>query len=428
MPASARQRFLKSLSNDEAARLWYDWPFWARPEQLAPPGDWFVWLIRSGRGFGKTRTGAEWVIEQVRQGFQRIALVGQTKADVRDTMMEVGDSSILQRSPPWFKPQYEPTKRRLTWPNGAMAMIYSGDEPNQLRGPQHDKAWVDELAKFKYPQETWSNLTLGLRIGPRPQALVTTTPRPIRLIRDLIASPTTVDVRRPTWDNLAHLSPAYVQNVISPMRGTRLGRQELEGEILDDVPGAIWKREHIEANRVAVAPDLAVVVVAIDPSATSSETSDEAGIVVAGLGANGHGYVLDDRTLRASPHGWGSAAVKAYHRWKADHIVAETNNGGEMVELTIRTVDANVPYRGVHASRGKRTRAEPVAALYEQGRMHHVGAFPELEDECCSWEPGDASPNRMDALVWAFTDLMLGPEPVDEGLYVYYDPMQISPI
>lgn len=387
-----------------------------------------MWLIRSGRGFGKTRTGAEWVIEQVRQGFQRIALVGQTKADVRDTMMEVGDSSILQRSPPWFKPQYEPTKRRLTWPNGAMAMIYSGDEPNQLRGPQHDKAWVDELAKFKYPQETWSNLTLGLRIGPRPQALVTTTPRPIRLIRDLIASPTTVDVRRPTWDNLAHLSPAYVQNVISPMRGTRLGRQELEGEILDDVPGAIWKREHIEANRVAVAPDLAVVVVAIDPSATSSETSDEAGIVVAGLGANGHGYVLDDRTLRASPHGWGSAAVKAYHRWKADHIVAETNNGGEMVELTIRTVDANVPYRGVHASRGKRTRAEPVAALYEQGRMHHVGAFPELEDECCSWEPGDASPNRMDALVWAFTDLMLGPEPVDEGLYVYYDPMQISPI
>ena len=383
MPAPARTAFLRSLRDDEALALLYDWQFWARREQLAPPGDWFVWLIRSGRGFGKTRTGAEWVIERARQGFQRIALVGQTKADVRDTMVELGESSILHRSPPWFKPEYEPSKRRLTWPNGAVAMIYSGDEPGQLRGPQHDSAWVDELAKFRYPQETWDNLMLGLRIGGQPQALVTTTPRPIRLIRELIQRPTTVDVRRPTWDNLAHLSPVYIREVIDPMRGTRLGRQELEGEILEDAPGALWKRGQIEATRVDKGPDLVRVVVAVDPSATGKETSDEAGIVVAGLGRDGHGYVLDDRTLRASPHGWGSAAVQAYHRWQADRIVAETNNGGEMVELTIRTVDANVPYKGLHASRGKRTRAEPVAALYEQGRVHHVGAFPELEDEMC---------------------------------------------
>lgn len=395
------------LSNEDLLYLEYDWRFWARPEQLPPEGDWLVWLLRAGRGYGKTRTGAEWVIERARQGFRRIALVGKTKADVRDTMVEVGESSILQRSPPWFRPTYEPTKRRLVWPNGAMAIIYSGDEPDQLRGPQHDTAWVDELAKFKYPEETWANLMLGLRIGPKPQVLVTTTPRPLRLLKDLIASPGTVDVRRPTYDNIANLSPIFIQQVVEPLRGTRLGRQEIEAEILDDAEGALWRRGEIEDARVREAPPLIRVVVAVDPSATGGETSHEAGIIVAGLGEDGHGYVLDDKSVRGSPLTWGARAVEAYHQWKADRIVAEVNNGGDMVELTIRTIDETVAYRAVYATRGKRTRAEPVAALYEQGKVHHVGAFPELEDEMCMWEPGGPSPNRMDALVWALTDLML---------------------
>jgi len=402
-----RQAFLRSLSDEAALAARYDWRFWARPHQLAPPGDWFVWLIRAGRGFGKTRTGAEWVLERVRQGYRNIALVGKTVADVRDTMVELGDSSLLKVAPPWERPEYEPSNRRLIWPNGATATTYSGDKPDQLRGPQHDSAWVDELAKFQYPQDTWDNLLFGMRIGPAPQVVVTTTPRPIPLIKKLVASPTTVDVRRPTWDNAANLSPVYIREVIEPYRGTRLGRQELEGEILDDNPAALWKRSVIEEFRVTQAPDLVRIVVAIDPAATSKGTSDENGIIVAGLGVDGHGYTLADRSLRGTPLEWAREAIAAYHTHRADRVIGEQNNGGEMVETIIRTVDANVSYTSVYASRGKATRAEPVAALYEQGRVHHVGAFPELEDEMCQWTPGDSSPDRMDALVWAYTELML---------------------
>lgn len=412
---------LAALSDAEAQALLYDWAFWARPEQIAPPGDWFVWLLRSGRGFGKTRTGSEWVISRARAGFRRIALVGQTKADVRDTMIEVGDSAILKVSSPWFKPIYEPSKRRLTWPNGAMAIVYSGDEPDQLRGPQHDTAWVDELAKFKYPQESWDNLLFGMRIGRRPQVCVTTTPRAIPLIKALRTKPTTIDVQRPTWDNIDNLAPTYIREVIEPYQGTRLGRQEINGEILDDNPHALWNRTNIETTRVLRAPELQRVVVALDPSATTQ--GDAAGIVVAGVARDPvtnvlHFYVLDDLTVQGSPLTWARTAITAYYKHRADRIIGEVNNGGEMVETTIRAVEdqesrghgtgGRVGYKLVYASRGKTTRAEPVAALYEQGRGHHVGMFALLEDEMCQWEPGQASPNRMDALVWAGTELVLG--------------------
>jgi len=409
MPAEQKAAAIRQLSNEDAQRLLYDWSFWARPEQVAPEGDWFVWLLRSGRGFGKTRTGAEWVIGRAQAGFKRIALVGQTKADLRDTMIELGESGIMRISPPWFRPEFQPSKRRLMWPNGAVAVLYSGDEPDQLRGPQHDSAWVDELAKFKYPEDTWSNLLFGMRIGSKPQIVVTTTPRPIPLIKRLIADRNTVDMQRSSYDNIDNLSPVYVREVLEPMAGTRLGRQEIDGAILDDTPGALWKRTIIEAGRVRRAPaELKRIVVAVDPAATSGQESAETGIIVAGLGQDGHGYVLDDRTVRASPAEWAAQAVSAYYRAKADRIVAEANNGGEMVEATIRTVDANISFKLVWASRGKQTRAEPISALYEQGKIHHVGMFAELEDQMCSWVPGETSPDRMDALVWAMTELVQG--------------------
>lgn len=418
-PESVRREAIEGLTDEQARLLLYDWQFWARPKQIAPPGDWFVWLIRSGRGFGKTRTGAEWVRHRAEHGpYFPIALVGQTKADVRDTMIEAGESSILKISPPWFMPSYESSKRRLTWPNGMIAVAYSGDEPDQLRGPQHGSAWVDELAKFKYPQQTWDNLVLGLRVGDRPQAVVTTTPRPIPIIKRLLADKTTVDTNGSSYENAANLSPAFVREVIRLYENTRLGQQELHGAILGDMPGALWNRDLLERARAVEVPPLVRVVVGVDPAATSTEEADETGIVVAGIDNRGIGYVLDDVTVRDTPRGWASQAVAALSRHRADRIVAEVNNGGEMVENTIRTlrdendrpVGKSVPYKSVRASRGKYTRAEPISALYEQGRVRHVGMFSELEDQLCSWVPGEASPDRMDALVWALTDLML-----DEG-------------
>lgn len=402
-----RLEILKTITDKEATELLYTWEFWARPEQLPPKGDWFCWFLRSGRGYGKTRTGAEWVIDKAKQGIGPIALVGQTKADVRDTMIELGESSILAISPPWFRPEYEPSKRRVIWPNGVIGVAYSGDEPDQLRGPQHAIAWVDEFAKFKYPEETWNNLKFGLRVGKKPQIVVTTTPRPIEILKKIINHPSTVDVRCHTYDNVANLSEAYLTEVIKPLVGTRLGRQEIEGHILEDNPDALWKMHHIEANRVTKTPELKRVVIAVDPAVTLSEESAETGIIAAGLGKDGHGYVLEDLTLKASPHGWGSVAVAGYNKYRADRIVGEINNGGEMVEYTLRTIDPNISYKSVHASRGKVTRAEPIAALYEQGKVHHVGVFAQLEDQMTTWVPGEKSPDRIDALVWALTELIL---------------------
>lgn len=403
-----RQTWIESLTTEQAAALPYDWPFWAREKQLPPPGDWFCWLLRSGRGFGKTRTGAQWIIDGALNGpYFPIALIGQTKADVRDTMIELHESSILKISPPWFRPKYEPSKRRLVWPNGMVGIGYSGDEPDQLRGPQHGRAWIDELAKFKYPQETWDNMEFGLRLGDDPQVCVTTTPRPIALIKSILQDPATVDVQGSSYENAVNLSPRYIQRVIKRYEGTRLGRQEIHGILLDDVPGALWTHDAIETHRRTKHPDLVRIVVAIDPAASVSESSSETGIVVAGLGADKHGYVLEDMTLSDTPSAWASQAVSGYYKYQADRILGEVNNGGDMVESTVRTVDDNVSFKKISASRGKRTRAEPVAALYEQGKVHHIGMFAELEDQMCQWVPGDESPDRMDALVWAITELMV---------------------
>lgn len=413
----------KALSPCERQRLMHLWPAWARPEQLSPPGDWRTWLILSGRGWGKTRTAAEWSRQQVEtRRCGRMALVAATAADARDVLVE-GESGILAISPPWCRPLYEPSKRRLTWPNGAQATTYSADEPDRLRGPQHDGAWADELAAWKYP-ETWDMLMFGLRLGADPRAVVATTPRPTRIIRDLIAASTTVVTRGSTFDNRSNLAPAFLDQITRKYEGTRLGRQELYAEVLDDSPGALWKRDRIEELRRRAEPEFRRVVVAIDPAVSSSEDSDETGIVTVGVAlckCRGseelHGFVLDDLSGRHTPNAWAVAAVSAYRKRKADRIVAEVNNGGALVEVNLRTVDTTVSYRGVHAAQGKRTRAEPVAALYEQGKVHHVGMLAGLEDQMCTWDPlaGEKSPDRVDALVWGLTELMLEEAPIRAG-------------
>jgi len=366
--------------------------------------------LLSGRGGGKTRSGAEVVNKWAREGFSPIALIGETKADVRDTMVEVGNSAILNISPPWFMPDYEPSKRRLIYPNGVLAIIYSGDEPDQLRGPQHEKAWADELSKYKYPKDCWDNLMFGLRIGKQPQAVVTTTPRPIKVIKDLMADKRTAVTRGHTLENRDNLAPDFLGYILRKYEGTRLGRQELAGEILDDNPDALWERAKIDELRVKKYPELRRIVVAIDPQGTDSDTSSSTGIIVAGIAevaGRVEGYVLADLTLSGTPERWATAAVTGYYNFKADRIVGEVNFGGDMVESIIRVVDKSVSFKKVHASRGKAIRAEPVSALYEQGRIHHVGFFPDLEDQMCEWVLGDKSPDRLDALVWAITELML---------------------
>lgn len=405
LPEVQCRAILSSLTDEKLLTLRYDWPSWARPNQLTPPGDWLVWLILAGRGYGKTRCGAEFIRAEVESGRARhISLVAKTPADARDVMLE-GESGLLAVSPPWFKPEYEPSKRRLTWPNGAVATIFSSAEPDQLRGPQSDCFWADELRTFYSPTEVWDNLMFGLRLGDHPRGVVTTTPSPISLIKNLIASPTTVVTKGTTFENRVNLAPSFFSQIIAKYQGTRLGRQEIDAEILDDVPGALWTRATI---KYGPAPDLARVVVAIDPAATSGEESDETGIIVAGLGIDGRGYVLADRSCRLSPDGWARRAVKAYEDFKADYIIAEDNNGGEMVEYTIKTVAPNIKVKRIHASRGKHTRAEPVSALYEQGKITHTQPFPELEDQLVTWTPEtDDSPDRLDALVWGLSELML---------------------
>jgi phage terminase large subunit-like protein len=379
-----------------------------------------VWLLLAGRGFGKTRTGAEFVRAMVAAGqARRIALVAPTALDARAIMVE-GESGLLSVGPPSQRPDYEPSLHRLTWKNGAVATLFSADEPNRLRGPQHDLAWCDELAAWRYPQ-AWDMLMFGLRLvgpgGDDPRAIVTTTPRPIKLIRELLADPKIVVTRGRTADNATHLAPAFLDQIVRRYQGTRLGRQELDGELLDDMPGALWSHGLIDAARVATAPDLVRIVVAIDPAATSGEHADETGIIVAGRDTAGHGYVLADVSGHHPPAEWAKAAVIAYRTHHADRIVAEVNNGGDMVEAMLRMTDPAVPFAAVHASRGKVARAEPVAALYEQGRVHHLGAFAPLEDQMCAFSAefdrdiAGYSPDRVDALVWALTELFLNPMP-----------------
>jgi phage terminase large subunit-like protein len=432
LPETDRRRFIENASADEVAELLYIWREWARPSQLPPAGDWRVWLLLAGRGFGKTRAGAEYVRARVKQGARRIALVGPTFEDARDIMVE-GDSGILAVSPANEGPRYVPSKRRVVWPNGTVATLFSADEPRRLRGPQHDTAWCDELAAWRYP-EAWDMLMFGLRAGTDPRCVVTTTPRPIRLLRELLADPKVVVTRGTTYDNRRYLAPSFFGQIVRKYEGTRLGRQELEAEILEDLPGALWSRGLIEACRVSHRPtDLVRVVVAIDPAARSAETSNETGIVVAGKDANGDGWVLADLSGRYQPVEWAKAAIAAYRAHHADRIVAEINNGGDMVEATLRMVDPNVPFRAVHASRGKIARAEPVATLYEQGKVRHLGASPILEDQMCAFlrdpslgaAPGfdgfrtGYSPDRVDALVWALSDLLVAPLP-HAGIFERY--------
>lgn len=408
-----RRRFYTGLTTADALKLQYEWEFWAREKQLPPPGDWRTWLVMAGRGFGKTRCGAEWVRDKIESGkYGRLALVARTASDVRDVVVE-GESGLLRICPAWNYPLYNPSKRRLTWPNGAVASLYSADEPDVLRGPQHDGAWADEVGAWRYA-ETWDQLMFGLRLGNDPRCVVTTTPRPTQLLREIMAQPSTVITRGTTYENRGHLAPAFFEQIVKKYEGTRLGRQELMAEFLEDNPHALWKREWIEESRIMEAdlpPNLQRIVVGVDPAVTSSETSNQTGIVVCAKDRKGHGYVLGDYTLRGTPDEWGAAAVRAYLKHDADRIVAETNQGGQMVEHVIRTVaktlGRNVAYKGVKASRGKITRAEPISALYEQRLIHHIGDLGALEDEQCEWSPDQESPDRMDALVWALHDLFI---------------------
>src|SRR5690625_608612 len=399
---------LARLTDQEAEEILYDWSLWARPQQRMPEADWQTWLILAGRGWGKTRVGAEAVRHKVETGqASRVALVAATSADARDVMVE-GESGILAISPPWNMPKYEPSKRRLTWPNGAIATTYSADEPNRLRGPQHDFAWADELAAWRFDRDAWDNLMFGLRLGNDPRSVVTTTPRPTPLIRELVKEPGTLLTRGSTYDNRANLAPAFFRRIIGKYEGTRLGRQELNAEILDDVVGALWTLKVIEEHRVTTAPELTRIVVAIDPAVSKGDESNETGIIVAGIAGNEHAYILEDLSIRGSPNEWAQAAVTAYRRYQADRIVAEVNQGGDMVESIIRGIDRNITYEGVRATRGKAIRAEPVSALYERGRVHHVGVHAQLEDQMTNWTPasGEARPDRIDALGWAATSRM----------------------
>ncbi len=590
LPDEERQAILATLTEQDARALLFDWRFWARPEQLFPPGDWQTWLILTGRGWGKSRTGAEWVRDRIEHhNAKRIALVGATAADVRDTMIE-GPSGILSCCPPWNRPHYEPSKRRVTWPNGSVAVAYSADEPNRLRGPQHDSAWCDELcfvagtlvrtehgdvpietlsigdsvqtrygvrsvvragmtnsdaelyklitsdgktltgtknhpvfvagkgftplhllargdiidvwdnhaqsAEFnsgrvireprpvlesaatdsgvrvhsveklsdrapvynievdrvheyyangilvhncawRFVTEAWDMLMFGLRMGEHPQCVITTTPRPLKLLKDILADRTTIVTRGSLYENADNLAPNFVAKTVAKYQGTRLGRQEIDGEVLDDVPGALWTRAMIDACRWQVPdptkpvrnqlPPMLRVVVAVDPAVTSGEDSDDTGIVVVGLGNDWQSYVLADLTCHVSPHEWATVAVNAYGHYHADKIVGEVNNGGDLVETVIRTVDPLVPFKKVTASRGKRVRAEPIASLYEQGRVCHVGSFADLEDQMCNYVPGSLmqSPDRMDALVWALTELYFGEADLPEVDYQIVDPVVI---
>lgn len=423
LPAAQREAELANLSIETKATLNTHWPFWARPNQLAPAGNWLTWVIIAGRGFGKTRCGSEWVRSMVcgstplaKGRAARVALVAETAADARDVMVE-GDSGVLSVHPKAFRPIYEPSKRRLTWPNGATATLFNATEPDQLRGPQHDLGWCDELAKWRYAQETWDMMQFGLRLGNDPRQLITTTPRPIALLKKIMADPRSVVTRGSTYENSANLAKPFLDNIRAKYEGTRLGRQELEAEVLDDVPGSLWTREMIDKTRRKKGdklPDMQRVVVAIDPAGKSQETAisegtAETGIIVAGLGVDGRGYVLDDQTCALSPNGWARRALAAFDLYSADAIVVETNQGGDMVKQTIQSARYGVNVIEVHASRGKVTRAEPVAALYEQGRISHVGTLPELEDQMVLFTPlgiaGETTGDRVDACVWALAQL-----------------------
>jgi len=397
------ERKTEVLQLVNAAR--YRWTLNARPAQLIPEGDWTVWLVKTGRGWGKTRTGAE-TVRIWKNQYPIITFIGATAGDARDIMVE-GESGILKCSPSWDMPKYEPSKRKISWKNGAYALIFTADEPDRLRGFQSHAGWCDELAAWRYGQDTWDMFMMGLRLGTHPRVIATTTPRPTKMIKDLVKDPNTFVTSGSTYENTGNLAPAFLNTILTKYEGTRLGRQELNAEILSEIEGALWTLRMIDRDRVKTHPDLVKLAVAIDPSVTSNKDSDECGIIMGGMAADGQIYIKEDLSDIMTPLVWAGKAVDTYHRVKADRILAETNNGGDLVETVIHQIDHNAAYESVWASRGKVTRAEPVQALYEQRRVHHVGSLPKLEDEMTTWTPKDGkSPNRIDALVWLVTWLM----------------------
>jgi phage terminase large subunit-like protein len=397
-----KSAFLRSLSPGERQYLFTDWDFLAREEQRPPQGrDWTNWLFMGGRGSGETRAGAEWIANGVRDGkMNRIAIVGATHHEARSIMIE-GVSGLLGVSE---GAHYEPSLRRVTWPDGQVASVLSADEPDSIRGFQFDACWADELCKWPEPQETLDMIAMALRLGDNPRMMITTTPRKIPALTALLAQEDTATTHGTTRANAHHLAASFLRNVERRFKGTRLGRQELDGELIDDNENALWQREWIERHRLRMVPELVQIVVAIDPPASVSGA--ECGIVVAGKTKDGHGYVLADRSKgRLTSGKWASRALDAFEEFKAGSIVAEANNGGDMVRGILQQQSANVPVKMVHATRDKQTRAQPVAALYERGLIHHAGCFAELEDQMCQYDGTGKSPDRMDALVWALTDL-----------------------
>lgn len=420
-------RLLGSLDDDDLAFVLSDWQVWARDDQLPPTASdsgeaWRVWLILGGRGAGKTRAGAEWVKAKAlgqhpiaSEPAGRIALVGETLGDVRRVMIE-GQSGLLAIHADADRPRFEVSKGLLVWPNGAIAEVFSAETPEALRGPQFAAAWCDELCKWRNAEATWDMLQFGLRLGELPQVAITTTPKPVALLKAILADPLTVTSRAATEANAGNLAPTFLAEMTRRYAGSLLGRQELNGELIEDMSGGLWRRDWIEERRVADAPELRTIVVAVDPPVTATATSDACGIVVAGLGADGRGYVIDDRTLQGrEPSEWARAVRAAYHDHGADRVVAEINQGGDLVVSVLKQIDAAMPVRTVRATRGKWVRAEPVAALYAEGRVVHVGRFDALEDQMIAFgvdnRAGAKSPDRMDALVWALTDLIIDPLP-----------------
>lgn len=414
-----QRAFLETLSDQHVAALLHLFEFWAHPHQLPPEGDWRSWVICGGRGAGKTRAGAEWVRSMVEGDMpmdpgraRRVALVGETYDQVRDIMI-FGSSGIMACSPPDRRPEWQASRRRLVWPNGAVAEAHSASSPEHLRGPQFDAAWLDELAKWKKATEAYDQLQFALRLGECPQQVITTTPRNTKVFLSVMESSSTVITQAPTEANRANLAGSFLQEVRRRYGETRLGRQELDGILVRDLDGALWTAKMLDGIQTKERPEFERVVVAVDPAVSYGKSSDACGIIVAGLVHSGQDWqamVLEDATVKgASPHGWAQAAIAAYERHGADRIVAEVNQGGALVETLIRQCDPLIPYKSVHASKGKVARAEPIAALYEQDRVRHLGRFEPLKEQMSQMTTtgfqGAGSPDRVDALVWALTEL-----------------------
>ncbi len=468
LPKEIQEQFLSELTDDQLLRLVHDWDFLGRPSQLPPDGDWDVWLVNAGRGFGKTRTGAE-MVNKWAEKIPYIALVGRTAADVRDVMI-LGDAGIMATAKPWFRPVHYPGRSCVIWPNGAIAKSYSAEKPESLRGPSFNAAWCDEIAVWRTPkgnsaaEAAWDMLQFGMRVKEdisgkpwRPRQILTTTPKNVPLVKKLLAlaadldeldgrmsseevakrlamrngaalKPPYLKVRMTTgssYDNWANLAESYVTSVIGQYIGTRLEIQEVYAKLVADDPNALWRRDRIEALRVTYPPSMQRLCVAVDPSGSIGEAANECGIVVAGQGEDGHGYLIADYSGKMTPAEWGRMALELYYESGANAIVAEKNYGGAMVEHTIRSMvkeGEEQPFiEMVTATKGKVLRAQPISALVQKdpGQIHHVGSFPELEDELCTWVPGEKSPNRLDAMVWAFYWLLVRPQ--EKRLGVHYD-------